>query len=143
MRVLVFSATESDQCGIMKTKSEVAQLELTGLAAVVEACDGGAVVAEREEAALVVVGGNNGGVNRMAGSRTTKTASPATAAEPTIRKFRKARSVAAQLGICPRTIFRWADAGKIARHKINARMVLFDVTEVAAFIESARIRVVA
>lgn len=55
------------------------------------------------------------------------------------RKFSKARSIAERLGICPRTIFRWADAGKIARHKINARVVLFDEREVAALIESARI----
>ena len=123
----------------MKTKNGIAQLELTGLAAV-EAWDGGEVVAEREEAArAVVVGGNNDGGHCMAGSRTTKTASPAMAGEPTIRKFSKAKSVAAQLGICPRTIFRWADAGKIARHKVNARVVLFDEMEVAAFIESARV----
>ncbi len=55
------------------------------------------------------------------------------------RKFSKARSVAERLGICPRTIFRWADAGKITRHKINARVVLFDEVEVIAFIESARV----
>ena len=55
------------------------------------------------------------------------------------RKFSKARSIAERLGICPRTIFRWADAGKIARHKINSRVVLFDETEVVAFVESARI----
>ncbi len=55
------------------------------------------------------------------------------------RKYSKARPIAERLGICPRTIFRWADAGKITRHKINARVVLFDETEVAAFIASARI----
>ncbi len=55
------------------------------------------------------------------------------------RKFSKARSVAQRLGICPRTIFRWADAGKITRHKINARVVLFDESEVTAFIDSARV----
>lgn len=55
------------------------------------------------------------------------------------RKFSKARSIAERLGICPRTIFRWADAGKITRHKINARVVLFDEAEVTAFIESARV----
>lgn len=56
------------------------------------------------------------------------------------RKFSKARSIAERLGICPRTIFRWADAGKIARHKINARVVLFDEADVAAFIDSAKIQ---
>ena len=55
------------------------------------------------------------------------------------RRFSKAKSIAGRLGICPRTIFRWADAGKISRHKINARVVLFDDAEVVAFIDSARI----
>jgi hypothetical protein len=55
------------------------------------------------------------------------------------RKFSKARSIAERLGICPRTIFRWADAGKIARHKINARVVLFDETEVLSFVDTAKI----
>jgi hypothetical protein len=39
----------------------------------------------------------------------------------------------------PRTIFRWADDGKLARHKINARVVLFDEAEVTALIDSARV----
>ena len=55
------------------------------------------------------------------------------------RKFSKARSIAERLGICSRTIFRWADGVKITRHKINARVVLFDEVEVIAFIESARV----
>ena len=55
------------------------------------------------------------------------------------RRFSKAKSIAGRLGICPRTIFRWADAGKITRHKINARVVLFDDAEVIAFIDSARV----
>lgn len=55
------------------------------------------------------------------------------------RKFSKARSIAERLGICPRTIFRWADAGKIARHKINARVVLFDESEIASLLNDARI----
>jgi predicted site-specific integrase-resolvase len=54
------------------------------------------------------------------------------------RRFSKAKSIASRLGICPRTLFRWADAGKIARYKINARVVLFDDAEVVAFIDSAR-----
>jgi hypothetical protein len=55
------------------------------------------------------------------------------------RKFSKARSIAERLGICPRTIFRWADAGKITRHKINARVVLFSESEIISFIEAARV----
>jgi len=55
------------------------------------------------------------------------------------RKFSKARVIAERLGVCTRTIFRWADDGKIARHKINARVVLFDETEVMELIRSARV----
>ena len=55
------------------------------------------------------------------------------------RRFSKAKSIAGRLGICPRTLFRWADAGMITRHKINARVVLFDDAEVVAFIDSARV----
>ena len=55
------------------------------------------------------------------------------------RRFSKAKSIADRLGICPRTLFRWADAGKITRHKINSRVVLFDDAEVVAFIEAARV----
>jgi hypothetical protein len=56
-----------------------------------------------------------------------------------VRQFSKAKTIAEKLGVCPRTIFRWADDGRIARHKINARVVLFDEAEVLALIESARI----
>jgi len=67
---------------------------------------------------------------------------PSRAGSPDLaaRKFSKARPIAERLGICPRTIFRWADAGKITRHKINARVVLFDESEVVGFIESVRIK---
>ena len=54
------------------------------------------------------------------------------------RKFSKAKSVAERLGICSRTVLRWADSGKITRYKINARTVLFDEAEVAMLIDSAR-----
>jgi hypothetical protein len=56
-----------------------------------------------------------------------------------IRRLNKAKSLATRPGICSRTIFRWADKGMITRHKINARVVLFDEAEVTAFIESARV----
>lgn len=56
------------------------------------------------------------------------------------RRFSKAKTIAERLGVCPRTIFRWADDGKIARHKINARVVLFDEAEVLALIDSARVQ---
>jgi hypothetical protein len=70
---------------------------------------------------------------------TTKSNSPrGGSVDLAARKFSKARSLAERLGICPRTIFRWADAGKITRHKINARVVLFDESEINALIDSAR-----
>ena len=54
------------------------------------------------------------------------------------RRFTKAKALADRLGVCPRTLFRWANAGQITRHKINARVVLFDEFEIAAFIDSTR-----
>jgi len=74
---------------------------------------------------------------------TTKTESPAglstSFAAARARTFSKAKPIATRLGICPRTLFRWADDGKIARHKINARVVLFDEAEIVTFIESTRV----
>jgi predicted DNA-binding transcriptional regulator AlpA len=58
---------------------------------------------------------------------------------PVERRFSKAKAIAERLGVCPRTIFRWADDGKLARHKINARVVLFDEAEVLALIQAARV----
>jgi hypothetical protein len=57
----------------------------------------------------------------------------------TMRQFSKAKSLAVRRDICPRTIFRWADQGRITRHKINSRVVLFDEAEVVALFESARV----
>ena len=54
------------------------------------------------------------------------------------RRFTKAKALSAKLGVCPRTLFRWANAGQITRHKISARVVLFDESEIAAFIDSSR-----
>ena len=58
---------------------------------------------------------------------------------PAVRKFSKARALAVRYGICPKTLFRFADRGLIDRYKLNARIVLFADDEVAALIESARI----
>jgi hypothetical protein len=55
------------------------------------------------------------------------------------RRFCKAKALSVKLGVCPKTVFRWANAGIITRHKINARVVLFDESEVIALLESARI----
>lgn len=54
-------------------------------------------------------------------------------------RFVKAKRIAARFGVCPKTVFRWADAGYIHRYKITARTVLFCEAEVMAFIESARV----
>lgn len=56
-----------------------------------------------------------------------------------VRTFTKARPLAARVGVHPKTLMRWADAGLIHRHKINSRVVLFDEREVLSFIVSARV----
>ena len=58
---------------------------------------------------------------------------------PALSTFNKAKVIAQKLGVCPRTIFRWADEGRITRHKINARVVLFDESEIAALVQAARV----
>jgi predicted site-specific integrase-resolvase len=55
------------------------------------------------------------------------------------RTFCKARPLAARIGISAKTLFRWADAGLIHRHKVNARVVLFDEAEVDEFITRCRV----
>lgn len=62
---------------------------------------------------------------------------PATAGSGGARRFTKARALAERIGISKRTLFRWADAGYITRHKINERTVLFDDAEVIRFVESS------
>ena len=59
--------------------------------------------------------------------------------DPTDRKFIKARPLAARLGLSSRTIFRWADAGHFHRFKVNERVVLFDESEVLAFVQASRV----
>jgi predicted site-specific integrase-resolvase len=54
------------------------------------------------------------------------------------RKFSKARTIAEKLDVCPKTIFRWAQQGKLTRHKINGRVVLFDEAEIFALLKAAR-----
>ena len=60
-------------------------------------------------------------------------------ASATLGSFNKAKVIAQKLGVCPRTIFRWADDGKITRHKINVRVVLFDEAEIVSLIDAARV----
>ena len=67
------------------------------------------------------------------------TSPPHLADAPVIGKDGKARAIAARLGVCSQTIFRWADDGKLRRYKINARVVLFDEREVSALLSSSRV----
>ncbi|MCF3651768.1 helix-turn-helix transcriptional regulator [Synoicihabitans lomoniglobus] len=55
------------------------------------------------------------------------------------RQFLKARPLADRLGINPRTLFRWAESGRISKFKIHQRLVVFDVAEVERLIEDSRI----
>lgn len=55
------------------------------------------------------------------------------------RRFSKARPLAARFGICPRTLFRFADRGLLHRFKLNARVVVFAEDEVEALFEAARV----
>lgn len=55
------------------------------------------------------------------------------------RKFAKARALAAKINVHPKTLHRWADAGLVHRHKLNARTVLFDEAEVFALIDRSKI----
>lgn len=57
-----------------------------------------------------------------------------------IGTYTRAGTLAARLGVCSRTIFRWADAGKLHRYKINSRVVLFDEAEIVALLKSSRLR---
>lgn len=66
------------------------------------------------------------------------TSASAEAATAPARKFSKARPLARQVGLHPKTLFRLADAGKISRYHVNSRLVLFDEAEVVALIESGR-----
>jgi excisionase family DNA binding protein len=58
------------------------------------------------------------------------------------RQFAKPKALAARVGVSKKTLFRWADAGKIHRFKVNGRLVLLDELEVVRFVESARVAVV-
>jgi hypothetical protein len=75
------------------------------------------------------------------GMSTTKTnqRQSVPASTPSLSTFNKAKVIAQKLGVCPRTIFRWADEGRITRHKINARVVLFDEAEVVSLVQAARV----
>ncbi len=73
---------------------------------------------------------------------TTNSKPTSTASLPTgtgDRKYSKARPLADRLGICPKTLFRWAKAGRINRFVVTRRTVLFAEDEVDAMIRSGRV----
>ena len=55
------------------------------------------------------------------------------------RTYSKAKALASKLGVHPKTLFRWSQAGRIHRYKVTGRVVLFDESEVAELIENARV----
>lgn len=69
-------------------------------------------------------------------SKSSKAALERISAKPSDR-FRKALTVASNIGLHPKTIHRWAAAGLIRRYKVNDRVVLFDEAEVQQFIRGA------
>lgn len=54
-------------------------------------------------------------------------------------QYMKARAVARRFGLCKRTVFRLADAGKLHRHKLGERAVFFELAEVEALFAASRI----
>ena len=51
----------------------------------------------------------------------------------------KAKDIATRLGCCARTVHRYANAGLISRHKLNARVVLYELSQVLAVVDAAKI----
>jgi predicted site-specific integrase-resolvase len=58
---------------------------------------------------------------------------------PSSPTFSKAKPLASRIGVSAKTLFRWADSGLIGRHKVNARIVLFNTVEVENFVLKARV----
>jgi hypothetical protein len=55
------------------------------------------------------------------------------------RAFAKAKPIAKRFGVHPKTVMRWAAAGHIHAHKLNDRLILYNVEEVFAFVGAARV----
>ncbi|MDF9828652.1 putative site-specific integrase-resolvase [Ereboglobus sp. PH5-10] len=53
--------------------------------------------------------------------------------------FSKPRDLSREFGISPKTLMRWAAAGKINRFKVNSRLVLFKREEIQSYIENAKV----
>jgi excisionase family DNA binding protein len=127
----------------MKTKSEVAQLELTELTAV-EARDGGGVVVEREEAARVMAGGNSGEVNRKTVSRSkAEVASPQAKVGVEgggLESLLSFAQAARALGISLRQFRRLVDGGKVAFVKVSERSPRVRPSELQRFLEASAVK---
>jgi excisionase family DNA binding protein len=137
---LFFRQRRAINAGIMKTKNEMAQLELAGLA-VVEARDGGGVVAERMEAARVAADGNNGGVHRLrskaeVASPVAKIGVEAAALEALLTFAQAARA----LGISLRQFRRLVDGGKVAFVKVSERSPRVRPSELQRFLDASIIK---
>lgn len=55
------------------------------------------------------------------------------------KQYSRGKPLAKSIGVCSKTLSRWADAGYISRRKINGRVVIYDVAETHRFIESCRV----
>lgn len=51
-------------------------------------------------------------------------------------RFAKASILAKRFGLYPKTFARWARKGSITPHRVNSRVVLYDVKQVEGFITS-------
>jgi excisionase family DNA binding protein len=51
--------------------------------------------------------------------------------------FSKVGVIAARLGVCTRTVKRWANEGRIRRYKVTSRTVLYSEQDVAAILSKA------
>jgi predicted site-specific integrase-resolvase len=50
--------------------------------------------------------------------------------------YSKAKNIAMKVGLCPKTIYRWADKGAIKRYKVSERICLYDEQEIIDYIDA-------
>lgn len=68
----------------------------------------------------------------------TMSPNTSTGQQEPLPSFLRTRPLAIRLGVSPRTVRAWAAAGKLTRHVVNPRVVLFDTREVADLLASSR-----
>ena len=56
-----------------------------------------------------------------------------------LRSFSRAKPLAASLGLSARTLSRYAQKSLIKKYRLNARVTLYEIAEVRAFIEAAKV----